>query len=505
MATKAEVEARAQAFAAAAVRSIADRGGTRAAPTAEPPIVIPGAAHTVWGLDPSQLHARFWAARGIQVVRQGEPSEIVPHAELFLLTDRRTMALFRLREVIEQLAWLDCEVLLVRLSDRRDRGYREVALTDDHGRFLKFRREYGGADTRLARVALTPKQDVARFWQGCASAREGWRTLRRRVPRDERWTMSVRGRVYDRSSAGEVASFVKDLVATWAEPDSTIDGISEVAPRVWAPVGTPPPEEGKVVGPLWIGSGRSVDGAKRPIGPAALWDDPESRPVPRDIRWLELQPSEPPTFHPRKPKAKVSLALRRAFDVVFAAGALAATLPLYPIIAAAIYIEDPGPIFFVHKRESKGGRTFGCIKFRSMRTDAEQIKINLAAQNKADGPQFFMEHDPRVTRVGAVLRKLQLDELPQFINVLRGEMSVVGPRPSPYSENQYCPPWREARLSVKPGVTGLWQVMRTRATGTDFQEWIKYDIEYVERQSFRLDLWIIWRTVLLIAKRVIRS
>jgi lipopolysaccharide/colanic/teichoic acid biosynthesis glycosyltransferase len=106
-----------------------------------------------------------------------------------------------------------------------------------------------------------------------------------------------------------------------------------------------------------------------------------------------------------------------------------------------------------------------------------------------------MEKDPRITKVGAVLRKLQLDELPQFINVLMGHMSVVGPRPSPFSENQLCPGWREARLSVRPGVTGLWQIRRTRADGADFQEWIRYDIEYVEKATFLLDLYIIWRTI----------
>lgn len=114
----------------------------------------------------------------------------------------------------------------------------------------------------------------------------------------------------------------------------------------------------------------------------------------------------------------------------------------------------------------------------------------------ADGPQFFMEHDPRLTRIGRFLRMSNLDELPQFFNVLVGHMSIVGPRPSPRSENQYCPPWREARLSVRPGITGLWQVKRSRVQGLDFQEWIRYDIEYVENMSWRLDLWIIAQTVL---------
>jgi lipopolysaccharide/colanic/teichoic acid biosynthesis glycosyltransferase len=115
-----------------------------------------------------------------------------------------------------------------------------------------------------------------------------------------------------------------------------------------------------------------------------------------------------------------------------------------------------------------------------------------------------MENDPRITRVGKLLRKLQLDEIPQFWNVLSGHMSVVGPRPSPNAENQYCPGWREARLSVRPGVTGLWQIRRTRADGADFQEWIRYDIEYVEKASFRLDLYIIWKTISLVFSALTR-
>ena len=159
-------------------------------------------------------------------------------------------------------------------------------------------------------------------------------------------------------------------------------------------------------------------------------------------------------------------------------------------------IEDGWPPFFAHRRETLGGQQFPCLKFRSMRRDAERIKAELVRENMADGPQFFIKNDPRLTRIGRLLRKTQLDEIPQFVNVLLGHMSVVGPRPSPLSENQYCPAWREARLSVRPGLTGLWQVRRTRRRGLDFQEWIRFDLEYVERASWRLDLWIIWRTIL---------
>ena len=106
-----------------------------------------------------------------------------------------------------------------------------------------------------------------------------------------------------------------------------------------------------------------------------------------------------------------------------------------------------------------------------MRNNAEQLKKQLAEQNKCDGPQFYIEDDPRITRFGKIMRKCNIDELPQLLNVLIGHMSMVGPRPSPHNENQYCPPWREARLSVRPGITGLWQVMRSRQDGLDFQEW----------------------------------
>ena len=166
-----------------------------------------------------------------------------------------------------------------------------------------------------------------------------------------------------------------------------------------------------------------------------------------------------------------------------------------PIICLVILLEDGWPPFFGHKRQTLRGREFSCWKFRTMCKNAEALKAQLAAQNRCDGPQFFIENDPRLLKVGKFLRRYQLDELPQFWNVLMGHMSVVGPRPSPDKENQFCPAWREGRLSVRPGVTGLWQVRRTRAPQADFQEWIRYDLEYVQHESWRLDVWIIWTTV----------
>ena len=116
-----------------------------------------------------------------------------------------------------------------------------------------------------------------------------------------------------------------------------------------------------------------------------------------------------------------------------------------------------------------------------------------------DGPQFKLAHDPRVTRLGRILRRFSLDELPQLVNVLRLEMSLVGPRPSPFRENQLCVPWRDARLSVRPGITGLWQVCRHQRLQGDFHQWIHFDLLYVRHMSFLVDLKILAATVLTLA------
>jgi lipopolysaccharide/colanic/teichoic acid biosynthesis glycosyltransferase len=189
-------------------------------------------------------------------------------------------------------------------------------------------------------------------------------------------------------------------------------------------------------------------------------------------------------------------AAKRLFDIAFSLVALAVTLPICIMAAIAIKLYDRGPIFFAHNRESLHGKPFGCLKFRTMVRNAEALKKKLRGANQVDGPQFKIARDPRVTPIGQFLRKTNIDELPQFINVLLGDMSVVGPRPSPFEENQLCPAWREARLSVKPGITGLWQVSRSRERGAaDFQEWIYYDTQYVDRRSFLLDMRIVLLTI----------
>jgi lipopolysaccharide/colanic/teichoic acid biosynthesis glycosyltransferase/ADP-glucose pyrophosphorylase len=190
--------------------------------------------------------------------------------------------------------------------------------------------------------------------------------------------------------------------------------------------------------------------------------------------------------------------MKRLFDFVFASTALLMSLPVMALVAVATLVDSGTPILFRQRRCGKDGVPFTMLKFRSMRADAERMRENLTHRNEVDGPVFKMTNDPRFTRVGRVLRKYSLDELPQLWNVMRGDMSIVGPRPLQDVEMRICPSWREARLRVKPGLTGLWQVS-AREKGR-FQDWIQNDLRYVRSQSLFLDLKIIVRTIVALAK-----
>jgi lipopolysaccharide/colanic/teichoic acid biosynthesis glycosyltransferase len=460
---------------------------------------------TIWGLDPVQLHTHYWASLGVQVVRQGEPSQIVRHAELFLLTDPRSLVLFKLGELMEILNWIQPQVLFVRLHDTRERGYREKVITDTNDRFVRFDRIYEQPG-RLARVVLTPEREVAQLWQSAQDPLTGWRRLRRFTPRIDRITKTVDGQVYDRTMDRDIAHFLHDLVRDWKMPDATISRATRSNGAVWIDPKSKIESDANLIGPVWVGAGRTVPTGSTVIGPAVVWDSPEDRPLNEGVQWLAIEPKLPPEdAAPTAPIGQTGKAIKRVFDAVFAMIALICALPLFPIIMLMIWFEDGRPFFFGHMRETLGGKEFPCWKFRSMRKDAEEIKKQLAKLNQADGPQFFMENDPRLTRVGRILRKYNLDELPQFWNVLTGDMSIVGPRPSPRRENQFCPAWREARLSVRPGITGLWQIRRTRRAGNDFQEWIKYDLEYVENASWKLDIIILYKTFMMMIRKGTRQ
>jgi len=165
------------------------------------------------------------------------------------------------------------------------------------------------------------------------------------------------------------------------------------------------------------------------------------------------------------------------------------------LVAVAIKLTSPGPVFFRQQRSGLNGRPFTMLKFRSMVTDAEQRRHELEVLNEMSGPVFKVTHDPRVTPIGRLLRKFSLDELPQLLNVARGDMSLVGPRPLPVDEvRRFDELAHRRRLSVKPGITCLWQISG-RNNVTDFKDWVRLDLEYIDNWSLWLDLRILARTV----------
>jgi lipopolysaccharide/colanic/teichoic acid biosynthesis glycosyltransferase len=194
-----------------------------------------------------------------------------------------------------------------------------------------------------------------------------------------------------------------------------------------------------------------------------------------------------------RPGFSYEATLKRALDVLLAGLGLVLTLPIWIAIVIAIKIDSPGPAFFVQERVGRYGRRFSFYKFRSMYVDAEQKLAELKHRNEVDGPVFKMRRDPRVSRVGMFLRRTSLDELPQLLHVLNGEMSIVGPRPPLPSEVERYRPEDMIRLSVRPGLTCLWQV-RGRST-LGFEKWMEYDREYVRDLSLWTDMRIIFQTI----------
>ena len=186
-------------------------------------------------------------------------------------------------------------------------------------------------------------------------------------------------------------------------------------------------------------------------------------------------------------------AAKRALDVTLALLGLVLCAPLMALIALAVKLSSRGPALFQQTRVGVGGSRFTCYKFRSMYADAEQQRRHLLARNEVSGPVFKIKRDPRMTPLGRVLRKFSLDELPQLVNVLKGEMSIVGPRPPIPAEVCEYNAKELGRLSVKPGLTCLWQINGRSTVG--FAEWVEMDLRYIETMSFWQDLAIIARTL----------
>jgi len=184
---------------------------------------------------------------------------------------------------------------------------------------------------------------------------------------------------------------------------------------------------------------------------------------------------------------------KRGFDLATALFGLVVMSPLLLAVALAAKFTSPGPVFFRQRRCGRYGREFGMVKFRTMVKDAEAMQAQLRPLSEVDGPVFKIENDPRSTVLGRLLRKYSIDEVPQLWNVLKGEMSLVGPRPLASREMQFCPAWRDVRLKVRPGITGLWQV--NGRSKTSFHDWIRLDVEYVQEQSILRDFQILLKTL----------
>lgn len=184
---------------------------------------------------------------------------------------------------------------------------------------------------------------------------------------------------------------------------------------------------------------------------------------------------------------------KRLIDILGSLFGIIILFPIYIIVCVAIKIESKGPVIFSQQRVGKDGRGFKMYKFRSMVINAEELKNKLDNLNEVNGPMFKMKNDPRITKVGKFIRKTSIDELPQLINVIKGDMSLVGPRPSLPNEVEKFEPWMLKRLEVKPGLTCYWQVSGRNSIG--FEEWMNLDIKYVNECGMWIDIKLIFKTL----------
>ena len=185
--------------------------------------------------------------------------------------------------------------------------------------------------------------------------------------------------------------------------------------------------------------------------------------------------------------------MKRGFDLLVSILVIVIGLPLWLLIAAAVKVGSRGPIFYVDRRIGVGEREFGMLKFRTMVAEAATLQPRLEAENEAEGALFKIRDDPRVTRVGRFLRRFSLDEIPQVVNVVKGEMSLVGPRPLPLRDYELLEDWHRARYRVLPGMTGLWQI--SGRSGLSFDDLVRLDFTYLENWSIWLDVTIIAKTI----------
>jgi lipopolysaccharide/colanic/teichoic acid biosynthesis glycosyltransferase len=400
-------------------------------------------------------------------------------------------------------------VVLVSKRDRRAPPYREQLHLDEHQHVIRIRRRFRrrhrarpalvGVAWKRASSPLAANTPLLAPWSTLHRLRRAARfgvirhtvdiDLRRHNPEECRnnFLAQLTPRALRQLAADLKFRKVADFC--FAHPTAQVHAGAMLRGPLFIDAGAVIAADHIHIGPGWI----TRSSLPVTLTPATQQEPAAGRsPLAGDHEQVQLSYFEGPVSH----RGNSYEFFKRLFDICFSLAALTVTLPIWLAAALLVKCYDRGPILFGHRRESLHGRPFHCLKFRTMVRNAHALQKKLREANQVDGPQFKIAHDPRITPVGRFLRKTNIDELPQFWNVLKGEMSVVGPRPSPFEENQLCPAWREARLSVRPGITGLWQVSRSRQRGAaDFQEWIYYDTQYVERRSFLLDLRIILLTI----------
>ncbi len=186
--------------------------------------------------------------------------------------------------------------------------------------------------------------------------------------------------------------------------------------------------------------------------------------------------------------------IKRFFDVVLSLIALIILSPVLLIIAFIIYLEDKGPVVFIQERNGLNGKVFRMYKFRSMCINAPEMHEQLLEKNELDGPAFKLKNDPRVTKIGRFIRRTSIDELPQLINILKGDMSIIGPRPLPTYETAQCTKYQKQRMLVKPGLTCYWQCCGRN--NIPFNEWMELDLKYIKEAGIWTDIKIIYKTFL---------
>lgn len=216
---------------------------------------------------------------------------------------------------------------------------------------------------------------------------------------------------------------------------------------------------------------------------------------------LSARPSEihhfnqtPFITYNNKPSNEFALSWKYVFDFSFSALVIILWMPIFVLIGVVIKLTSKGPIIFKQKRVGLHGREFYIYKFRTMMVDAEKMQAQLLDQNEVSGPVFKIKNDPRITKVGKFLRKTSMDELPQFFNVIKGDMSLVGPRPPIMNEVNQYKPWQLRRLSMRPGITCTWQIM-PRRNSISFEDWMRLDLQYIDNWSLRQDFLLTFKTL----------